>query len=328
MVNITKHRIPCWWYLVAFLLLAIVQMPLKTNTNNEPEDKRDEDIKHTHALNQTISSKSDTLLYANDREKFSETFASCIDDPSCRILYNHLQKTGGSYLASRLHPVLDENGKRYNSNKWCCGDGLYDRFINRTKHFCELKFSIYETYNVQMFADILQTCQQYTEKRTREVALITIREPIERTLSQINMRCNKGYNRLSNNKKEICQRCNYTSDPKYFDHYVNQTNELYVGLEATIPTLVTMLKKRNRVHNNEKVVHTDKTSSNLLILDNSQINSFFDEIEHLRNITLPKGRGNVGYTRICDFEMTSNMIYSLQPALDVYENLIRLLTLR
>ena len=117
-----NNRIPCWWYLVAFLLLAILQMPVKTNTNNEPEDKRDEDIKHTHALNQTISlpaNTSDTLLYANDREKFSETFGSCIDDPSCRILYNHLQKTGGSYLASRLHPVLDENGKRYNSNKWC-----------------------------------------------------------------------------------------------------------------------------------------------------------------------------------------------------------------
>ena len=115
-----KHRIPCWWhYLVASLLLAILQMPVKTNTINEPEDKREEDIKHTHALNQTTSSKSDTLLYANDREKFTETFASCIDDPSCRILYNHLQKTGGSYLASKLHPILDENGKRYNSNKWC-----------------------------------------------------------------------------------------------------------------------------------------------------------------------------------------------------------------
>ena len=209
------------------------------------------------------------LLYSADPYKFASAFTSCMTDPACRIMYNHIQKTGGSYLASRLYPVLDENGRKYVSKKWCCDTGLWNRFANQTNHFCGLKFGIYET-GVPMFANIIETCQQHTKKRKREIALITIRDPIKRTLSRINMRCNRSYKTLSEGRKKICQRCNYnysTADRKFYDHYVNQTNYFYTGLAATSPRLLTMLNKE------------DAISSNVLILDNTDIDPFFANIE-------------------------------------------------
>lgn len=190
-------------YLFAFILLAILQIPVnwvisikpigrsKGGTNPNPNPEFDA----AYQMQMTSNKSSGVpLLYAADPYKFASAFTSCMTDPSCRIMYNHIQKTGGSYLASRLHPVLDENGRKYVSKKWCCDTGLWNRFANQTNHFCGLKFGLYET-GVPMFANIIETCQQHTKKRKREIALITIRDPIKRTLSRINMRCNRSYRR-------------------------------------------------------------------------------------------------------------------------------------
>mmetsp|Transcript_17166 Transcript_17166/g.29553 ORF Transcript_17166/g.29553 Transcript_17166/m.29553 type:complete len:334 (+) Transcript_17166:605-1606(+) len=320
-----KKNFPLSLYLFTFLFLGALQFPARkirlrfsaSNIHTNAQENHAWDKNHNSSNTPNQGNDALPLVYTNDRDKFTEIFASCMLDPTCHILYNHLQKTGGSHLASRLHPILDEAGKKYDSKKWCCDQGLMTRFHNRTRHYCELKFGIYET-NVPMFTNVVETCQRYTSKRSREIALITIRDPIERTISQIHHRCNKGYKNRAEKQKKICQRCSYTDDPEFYNHYVNQTNDLYLGLTDTMPELTRILEE---VNSKKEFDHQEKLSG-LLVLENSDINSFLAHVEQLTNVTFPKGRVNYGNTKVCNFEAPSTMRGKLQPSMDVYQSIV------
>eukprot|EP00977_Amphora_coffeiformis_P003369 scaffold624_cov176-Amphora_coffeaeformis.AAC.1 len=90
----------------------------------------------------------------------------------------------------------------------------------------------------------------------RFLALASIREPIQRTLSMIHQVCNKNFNGLPSEEKAICKRCSYSGDDKvYWDDHCLKTNQAYANLTYRIP------------------------SADLLIIDSMFLDKFFAMVE-------------------------------------------------
>ena len=123
------------------------------------------------------------------------------------------------------------------------------------------------------------------------------------------MICNKEFKNRDEQEKEACTRCDYTADYRWYDQLVNETNDIYLGIASTVK----MFEKMAR-HGSER--------SHILILDDSDINSFFVDIQRLFNMTFPKGRGNFGNTDLCNFQMSPAMIKNLEPATEIYRHII------
>ena len=69
-----------------------------------------------------------------------------------------------------------------------------------------------------------------------------------------------------------------------------RTCNMYLGLASTMKI-------------SEKMIRHGNDRSHILILDDSDINSFFMDIEQLLfNMMFPKGRGNFGSTELCNFQ--------------------------
>jgi hypothetical protein len=284
-------------------------------------------------INSTIrknaaSASSSTLVFSASPSAFLNLFADCLADPTCHLLYHHVQKTGGSNLASRLYPLL--NNETYQSKDWCCNQKLVDRFHNATDDFClTKKMSIYEVSALQ-FQHVLSTCTA-SNKKHRYIALISLREPIQRTLSMIHHQCNKNFEFKNAAEQAICKSCQYNkdSDAWFWDQFTNQTNEIYVDL-------LQVLQDHQPPPNNDAL--------SFLLLDNAMIDAFFElmgEHELLvasagddadRTISAsastsqehqqaPAPRSNSEKTHICNFGMTSSMMKDLRISQLIYRGL-------
>ena len=102
---------------------------------------------------------SSALFYHHDPDVFLQQFEECmLDMDYCHVLYWHIQKTGGSYIASRLHPVFN-NGTLYNSREWCCNEKFMKHsFKLETENFCSKKLGVYEVRS----HEYQQVCQSST----------------------------------------------------------------------------------------------------------------------------------------------------------------------
>ena len=294
-------------------------------------------------VKESNSPEEQLLFYRpSNADKFAAIFVSCQLDPSCRIMYHHVKKSGGTLMASRLFPILHENsagvntGKRYDSTKWCCNDRMMARFRERPEYYCGLKFGIYEMYGEQ-FSEVVRTCRQNhsvsgsyvikkrtqggilhtfrKQKKTREVAFITIREPIQRTISQIHQRCNSNYKlgTLTPEEQAICDKCDYNNGGNesrhYFDNILTETNDLFMGIAQTaIPSILEQF---------------GGVQSHLLILDSAYIDTFSNNIEIQSGRSFPRGvfNNSEGPLTHCNFAMSSSLMRELKPALDVYRNM-------
>jgi len=310
------------WSLFGFLIIGYfagkLLSPGHTDTKKVIDDTK---------IYDTTKLKDQLLFYRpSNANKFSAIFVSCQLDPACRIIYHHVQKTGGSLVASRLNPIIEENsegintGEQYNATRWCCGPNMMKRFRERPDYYCGLKLGIYET-DGPIFGEVVRTCRQKTAdaagakeessvKRTREVAFITMREPIQRTMSQVNQQCNKGYDKKRPEVQAICDKCDYNWNKSghFFDQFVTETNELYTGMARTIPFVLEQFRG---------------VESHLLILDSVDIDSFFSDIEIASGRSFPQGgeKGeNTEKVGHCSFPMPSSMMRGLKPALEVYRN--------
>ena len=242
------------------------------------------------------------------------TFAKCAMHKKCHIVYFHIQKTGGTYIASRLSPVM--NLERYNSKEWCCGDSfMYNSFRQNITNYCiNKKMGIYEV-TPEQYTEILDTCKQVIPSDHTMIGLITIREPIQRTISQIHQLCNVNPHRNEQYVQDICERCNYTvnDDDKYFyDKKTNKTNWIYSGVQD--------------------VISNTTIDVPLLILDSTDITEFFDTLEDIATQSLrrinslldnetfhfPVGRYNPERKTICDFAMPSSMMKHHADSLRTY----------
>jgi hypothetical protein len=269
-------------------------------------------------------SSRNLVVYNHDSNAFADMFAHCsFNNPNCKIHYHHVQKTGGSRLASRLYPVFS-NGKSYNSKKWCCQSEMMDRFNANISHYCEHnKFGIYEVTAPQ-YSNVVQSCIDYSNvpdqnQKLHEpneiIGLMTIREPIQLTLSQLHHQCNKNFKQKTPAEQKMCRSCNFLKNRSYFLEYVQQTNLVFLEIAHEIPRLLNMLDGQSNQHNN--------TIHKMMILDQADIDSFFQSMESRLpdGVVIPEGRGNEETTGYCYFGVTSHMMKALAPSLEIYRYL-------
>lgn len=282
-------------YLLQKDMLQIQPMTVKcasTSTQQQP---------HQHTPIAASAAATTALVFDHDPERFVRLFVGCVVDPSCRVFYHHVQKTGGSFLASRLFPVLDQNHKRYDSKKWCCDQVMMKRFWNATSSYCNRKLGVYEVTGGQ-FHQVVTTCSSKSASGGRAVALITFREPIQRTQSMIHHQCNKNYDRKDPIEQETCRKCHYSANRTYWNQYVIDTTKTYLDIA-------------------QMMVQLQSAAVDVLSLDNPNIDRFFSMLEHNLNTTMPSGRGNGERTGRCSFGMTSPMVKGLGLATAIYKNL-------
>jgi hypothetical protein len=148
---------------------------------------------------------------------------------------------------------------------------------------------------------------------------MTIREPIQLTLSQIHHQCNKNYNQKTKEEKQMCRTCSFKGHPDYFLSYVQQTNLVYQEIANEIPKMLNMFtdERARRVNETTSGMHK------ILILDQADIDRFFESltVRSPNGTVIPEGRGNEELVHKCYFGMTSHMMKALAPALEVYRSL-------
>ena len=272
-------------------------------------------------------SRPTSLFYDHDRDGFIEEFATCLlDIKYCKVLYWHVQKTGGTYIASLMHPLF--NRKPYISKEWCCNsDFMKLKFRPHIKEMCSKRFGVYEVRSHE-FQEVLRTCQDFQNEmmnnnteatgkdgQHRFIGFVSIREPIQRSVSAIHQTCNVHQSSLQQEVRQTCERCSYDidDDKPFFDKYVNQTNNFYAGL-------VDML-----VSDSLSVIDIP-----IYVVDNDHISDMFHQLESsidrgLRergsNMTFhfPAGKKNSeAATTLCNFGMTSHLMKQHHQALDAY----------
>ncbi len=267
-----------------------------------------------------VSATSNAIFYYHEPDIFMQQFTECMFElESCHVLYWHVQKTGGSYIASRLHPVFN-NGESYNSREWCCNDKfMKERFWPNVEKYCSKKLGVYEVRSHE-YLQVVQACQNSNAtvtKNHRYIGFVSIREPIERTLSAIHQRCNVHSSQLDPYTREACERCSYDDDTykPFFEKIVNDTNAIYSGLK-------------------EHILSDHSIEIPLLIIDNEQIDNFFGKLEDTvnqrfkkrfekdpqnRSFHFPRGKANAEVSKkLCDFGMPSAMMKQHGIALDAY----------
>jgi hypothetical protein len=171
---------------------------------------------------------------------------------------------------------------------------MQEKFDPQT--YCQYKVGVYEVSPSQ-FAQVVQTCHK-TYPEDTYLSLVTIREPIQRTLSMIHHQCNKNFDYKDEAERAICRECQYTPDNhEYWDWYVQQTNQLYQDL-----------------------VHFAVASS--LLLDSTMMTLMLHDLAVVLNQTVPSvGRTNQERTPVCNFGVVSKMMKNLYPARLAYQRL-------
>ena len=309
---------------------------LELDQNSNPQERRQQQEEEAYSNSNSNSKNSyyDIVLYPQNRKFVIETILKCWDlqqqqQPSstkknCHLMYHHLPKTGGTYIASKLFPMF-ENGTRYKSNEWCCHEILMEKFYNNTQEYCTQKrIGIYEVWGDEYY-EVLETCRKLYPQELY-VGLISIREPIQRTLSLIHQQCNSGYSKKNSLYQEYCRNCTYNTESSisFWDPtFVNNTNRQYLS------TLDFIERQQQPSVGGEGRSSSSSSPSTipLFYVDSSMINDFFTRLSHgmrLRNSTLLDNAReivNVENRSICDFGMKSSMIKKLRPSIDAYSTI-------
>lgn len=279
----------------------------------------------TSAETPVLPPTKDTLFYYHNPENFVKKFSDCLfEGDRCHVLYWHVQKTGGSYLASRLYPIFNL-GKFYNSRAWCCNDKfMKHEFWPNVTTYCSKQLGVYEV-RAEEYLEVIQACQGFREKeennatetgRHRYIGLISVREPIQRSVSAIHQKCNVHSGKLDQNAHQICERCSYDeegADKPFYEKIVNETNAVYSGMKNNI-------------------LSDPNLDIPLYIIDNEHINDFFGKLEddinlraigaarHFnRTFHFPQGKSNSENPhKLCDFGMPSELMRQHRASLQVY----------
>jgi len=268
------------------------------------------------------NTEAKVLHYHRIPQVFVQKFRRCMVDKKCKIYYHHVGKTGGTYVESVFFDTFPLNRKYIKKKGTCCFSAMVKRFEENKKGYCSAKFSSYQVRGSQ-FQHIVQSCMDFNEKRRhaegkdakfqkKALVLSTYREPISRTLSNINQNCNKNFNRRTQELKDACIACKYESHTDTWDKFVQETNKIYQGLK-----LVAEMQIKN---------------VDVLMVDIKDINFFldnlFESIEEKKanngsfHFKKPRSstRNTEGKLKRCNFGMTSTMVKSLDDgAQEIYK---------
>ena len=272
--------------------------------------------------------RSTSLFYNHNRDVFIDEFTKCLlDRDYCKVLYWHIQKTGGTYIASQMHPLF--NREPYRSKEWCCNnDFMKARFRPHIKELCSKRFGVYEVRSKE-YHEVLRTCQDFqnqmlhnssatSNRHHRYIGFVSIREPIQRSLSAIHQICNVHQSGLRQQVRQTCERCSYDidDDKPFFEKYVNQTNNFYTGLmDILVSESLSVL------------------GIPIYVVDNQHIRDMFQQLETSIDNDLKKKGSNMTFrfpagtknseaaSKLCDFGMTSSLMKQHQEALDAYHRI-------
>lgn len=178
---------------------------------------------------------------------------------------------------------------------------MMNRFERNTPRYCNLRLGVYEVIGSQ-FQEVVETCHAYykneTKTKHRAIALVTVREPVQRIVSGIHQRCNKGNRaKLTPEWPRICRRCSYYNDTEYWDELVEKNNLIYEELNYNLPI-------------------------DLLVLDTLMIDRFLQLLEKKLSVQIPRGTANEERKNICDFHVPSEMFRKLVPAQLAYRKIL------
>lgn len=135
---------------------------------------------------------------------------------------------------------------------------MNNHFWKDPAQYClQRKIGIFELWGDE-FQQVMTTCVQEAQQRLHQetdmdkatskhsyVALVSTREPIQRTVSLIHQQCNSGYHLKTEQYQAYCRNCSYTEQTAHFwdDHFIHHTNQGYQQLysylvaNASFPSL-------------------------------------------------------------------------------------------
>lgn len=309
---------PALVYTILLLLLSLINVSLFASKCSTFQFARLVTEKEAN-VQPVTRSNADRLSYHEAPDVLVKEISDCIfDQRYCHVLYWHVQKTGGSYISSKLYPAF--NRESYHSKEWCCNDKFMKQaFWPNTSMYCAKRMGVYEV-RPEDYKKVLQECTNLARvgpkstKQHRYIGMISIREPIQRTHSGIHQRCNVHTSKLDNKTHDICERCTYDGDDKgFYEKIVNDTNLVYKGMQG--------------------ILSDPEIDIPLYVIDNDDIDAFFTQLEesiahHLNRagLSLPNGTfqfpsGNANAEakqKLCNFGMPSSLMKQHQPALQAY----------
>ncbi len=269
------------------------------------------------------------LLYPQNPILFANLLLRCLGEPKCHVMYHHIPKTAGTFIASSLYPVF-EAGRQYISSKWCCFEIIMEKFFNNTEDYCtKRKMGVYEVTGSQ-YSQVLETCEkQYSKKGHTFVGLVTTREPVQRTISLIHQQCNGGYETKNSRYQAFCRNCTYDmyspDSVLFWQQFVDDSNIAYQEMEKYISARKSRPHMSQATTSNNSGVKNSAIKSPILVIDNSMI----DDLFNILNVGLAKnnhssihqGESNTEILSICNFGMTSAMLRLLRPASSIFLDL-------
>jgi hypothetical protein len=187
--------------------------------------------------------------------------------------------------------------------------------MNVTKYCVDTNFGVYEV-RPQQYREIIETCtttashREHNDKNLEYMGLITIREPLQRTVSQIHQQCNVHRTHLKFKERQICDRCKYSNytdtknydgivdniddDRSFFDHIANTTNEIYQEMKDMVDVNPDSQNNvdddKHYANGNPKRLITPEQNIRyldipLFILNNEDMDAFFGRLEaHVTSI--------------------------------------------
>ena len=270
-------------------------------------------------LDRAVPEVGHPINFYRDPDAFVSAFASCASDEGCRIYYHHVGKTGGTTVETRMFDLFPP---KFEHGTSCCGHTAMDRFQERRDDYCDAKFTSYQVKGGH-FRDIVSECMSDRSEgeaggvdggridgrppeRRSSIALVSFREPIQRTLSSIHQTCNKNKSRRREETRAACERCSYDieEDRAVWDGLIKRTNLLYEGIALVSRMVIGGVQ--------------------VLTIDTVDVDNFFTR---LRSALSPRwevstsGVRNTESLSLCNFGMTSDIFRALTPSETIYRNL-------
>lgn len=272
---------------------------------------------------QQLRQGTNNLIFHLDSEQFVKTYADCIiDEDGCSIQYLHIFKSGGTFMESKMRSIL---GLKYESS-W----NITERFYKNPAHYCSARFSSYQV-SPPVFAEIIKKCQEINSmssnsskasmKEKKIITMVTYREPIVLTMSNIHQICNKNLHLRTENERAACRRCNYEEDAKFFSGFAKFINQQLQGIRQLAND--TTWRQADSLTEEDNI-----NSTQLLLMDNLDLNKFLNKLQLALPVKYSNGfkdtkrtDANLEKTENCNFHMPSKMMKEVEPACEDYRHL-------
>ena len=286
----TKNKTPIIYYNNTLSLLNLKNINKNSNATIEMSTDATDASTNTNHIN-----------FKRDPNKFTSTLSNCMLDDSCKIIYHHIQKTGGKTVEYRMFHTFPY--KYYHrKNIRCCFEKTMKEFSYHKKKLCKEKFTSYEVTSAE-FEKIVRKCQKYNDK-SRTVVLVSIRKPEDRTLSRINAFCNVRFEHRAKIIQEACLSCIYKDYQSVFDSFAYATNDAYnMALDTT-------------------KLNTNVGIQAVLSFDTYDIDNLFIMLQNENNIVFKNSTINSArHHRCTNFTMQPSLHEKLGPSFEIYDKI-------